>query len=89
MMELQTWMDRHGKRDHQVAAAISISRPQVSRIRRGLTTASPDTAHKLEALTGIKWFHFLERTAENVGSRGVVKARASRKSKRRLKKAVQ
>jgi transcriptional regulator with XRE-family HTH domain len=61
MRKLQQWMDRHKKKDEDVARAIRISRPQVSRIRRGITTASAITAHRLEALTGIKWFHFIER----------------------------
>jgi transcriptional regulator with XRE-family HTH domain len=61
MRKLQQWMDRNHKRDGDVAKAIRVSRPQVNRIRRGITTASPPTARKLEKLTGIKWFYFVER----------------------------
>lgn len=61
MQSLQRWMDRNKKVDADVADAVRISRPHVSRIRRGLTAASPEIARRLEALTGIKWFYFIER----------------------------
>lgn len=60
MTKLQKWMDRNGKRDAHVARAIRLSRPQISRIRRGITGASRTTALRLEALTGIKWWHFMD-----------------------------
>lgn len=60
MTRLQQWMTRHGKRDAEVARAVKRSRPQISRIRRGVTDASGITAHRLEALTGIKWWHFMD-----------------------------
>lgn len=80
MMSLQAWMDRHDKCDHDVAVAIGLSRPQVSRIRRGLTTASVATAKRLEALTGIKWFQFMDRPQERP------KARNGRARRRRIRK---
>lgn len=59
MTKLQHWMTKHSKVDSEVARAVKLSRPQISRIRRGITAARPTTAHRLEALTGIKWWHFV------------------------------
>lgn len=61
MTKLQLWMKRHGKVDAEVARAVKRSRPQISRIRRGVTAASHDTAQRLEALTGIRWWHFMAK----------------------------
>jgi transcriptional regulator with XRE-family HTH domain len=59
MSKLQTWMTRNEKHDADVARLVRISRPQVSRIRRGVHAASEKTARRLETLTGIKWWHFM------------------------------
>lgn len=61
MTKLQLWMTKHGKIDAEVARAVKRTRPQISRIRRGITGTTATTAKRLEALTGIKWFHFMDR----------------------------
>lgn len=60
MTQLQRWMDKHDKLDGDVARLVKRSRSQISRIRRGVTGASPKTAKRLDALTGIRWFNFIE-----------------------------
>lgn len=60
MTRLQQWMTRNAKVDSEVARAVRRSRPQISRIRRGVTAASRVTAQRLEALTGIRWWHFMD-----------------------------
>lgn len=60
MTRLQQWMTKHDKKDGEVARAVKRSRPQISRIRRGIGTTSPKTAHRLEALTGIRWWNFVD-----------------------------
>jgi transcriptional regulator with XRE-family HTH domain len=59
MTKLQRWMHQHNKVDAEVAKAVKCSRPHISRVRRGVYGASPATAKRLEALTGIKWWHFV------------------------------
>lgn len=59
MTKLQHWMTKNQKLDSEVARVVKLSRPQISRIRRGVTAAGPLTAQKLEQLTGIKWWHFV------------------------------
>lgn len=59
MTRLQQWMTKNRKLDAEVARAVKRSRPQISRIRRGITAASVPTAHRLETLTGVKWWHFV------------------------------
>lgn len=61
MRSLQNWMRKNRKLDDDVARAINLSRSQVSRIRRGKSICTIDTAQKLEKLTGIRWFRFLVR----------------------------
>lgn len=54
-MTLQQWMDRKGLTDADVAAKVEgLSRSQVSRIRRGVSRPSPETALKLAKLTKIR-----------------------------------
>lgn len=64
-------MARKGQVDSQVAKAIGLSRPQVSRLRRGVTVASPATAHRLEKLTGIRWYVFIEKNKRRKVKRAV------------------
>lgn len=60
MTQLQGWMDTHGLKDGDVAAKVKVvSRATISRIRRGVNRASPETAHKLEKVTGIPWHEFI------------------------------
>jgi plasmid maintenance system antidote protein VapI len=59
MTQLQRWMTKHSKGDAEVAATIKRSRSQISRLRRGITGASVNTALKLQGLTGIAWHHFV------------------------------
>lgn len=68
MTKLQQWMTKNGKRDGDVARAVRLSRPQISRLRRGLTGAKKASAVRLQALTGIKWWHFVD--APNRQKRG-------------------
>lgn len=60
MTKLQLWMNKNCMDDAAVARHIKLSRPQVSRIRRGLCAAKVDSAKRLEALTGIKWHTFMD-----------------------------
>lgn len=60
MTKLQLWMTKHGKVDSEVARAVKRSRPQISRIRRGITATTVTTAKRLEALTGIRFWNFIE-----------------------------
>jgi len=60
MTKLQSWMTKNGKIDREIAQAVKVSRPQISRIRRGKIGASYKTAIRLEALTKIKWWNFVE-----------------------------
>lgn len=63
MTKLQQWMTQRGKLDRDVARAVKRDRSQISRIRRGISAASLSTAQRLERLTGIKWWNFVEREA--------------------------
>lgn len=49
--------------DEGAAALIGISRSQVSRIKRGINKPSPETAVRLEAVTGIPAWDFLKPSA--------------------------
>lgn len=60
MTKLQQWMTKHEQDDAAVARAVRLSRPQISRIRRGLHATRRTTADRLEKLTGIRWWHFME-----------------------------
>ena len=60
MHKLDTWMSKKGLCDRQVAIQIKVSRPTISRIRRGKTGASTRVAMKLQELTGINWSNFLK-----------------------------
>jgi len=61
MSKLARWMKKNRKLDGDVADAAKLSRSQVSRIRREKTSATYETAMKLEQVTGIRWFHFMAR----------------------------
>lgn len=61
MTKLQKWMTANDRNDAAVGRAIKLDRSQVSRIRRGETGTSQKTALRLETLTGIKWWHFMDR----------------------------
>lgn len=60
MHNLQAWMTANKESDETLAEKLSMSRVQVSRIRRGINGASKATALKLEDLTGIPWHAFIE-----------------------------
>lgn len=65
-MTLQEWMDLKGWKDADLAAHVEgLSRSQISRIRRRKSIPAPETAKKLEGLTGIpaERFVFAERLA--------------------------
>jgi transcriptional regulator with XRE-family HTH domain len=61
MTQLAEWMKSKGLGDAELAekAKGDISRSQISRIRRGISGASKDTAYKLEKITGIPWHEFI------------------------------
>jgi len=60
MTALKDWMERKALSDADVAARIDgLSRSQVSRIRRGVSRPSPETAEKLAALTRIPAAKFI------------------------------
>lgn len=63
MTKLQQWMDKNGLDDGALAKLVKRSRPQISRIRRGVVGASVATARALERVTGIKWWHFVPGAA--------------------------
>jgi transcriptional regulator with XRE-family HTH domain len=52
-MNLQLWMKATGYTDARLSAEVGVSRVQISRIRRGICKASPETAMKLEQVTKI------------------------------------
>jgi transcriptional regulator with XRE-family HTH domain len=65
-MTLQEWMKHKKLTDAALAAQVSgLSRSQVSRIRRRVSIPTPQTAKKLEEVTGIpaEAFVFAERAA--------------------------
>lgn len=53
MTDLQTWMTDAKESDETLSKKLGVSRVQVSRLRRKLCKPSPDTAVKLEQITGI------------------------------------
>lgn len=67
MTVLQVWMSANCKLDAEVARAVKMSRPQISRIRRGVTTTTRRTAKELEKLTGIRWWKFLDTPRKRRG----------------------
>lgn len=50
---LARWMKVYQETDMTVSEKLALSRVQVSRLRRNLCKASPETALKLEKLTGL------------------------------------
>jgi predicted transcriptional regulator len=63
--KLQMWMSAHNYDDDAVARAVRrVSRVQISRIRRGVSHASIETAMRLQELTGIRWHHFVRCAPE-------------------------
>jgi len=68
--KLQEWMTRNKLNDGEVAKRLkSISRVQISRIRRGVACASTKTAMQLQQLTGIRWHHFVRQPPKMKRSR--------------------
>lgn len=60
MTTLQQWMTRKSLTDADLAARIEgISRSQISRIRRGVSTPSRKTAEKLSEVTKIPAARFI------------------------------
>jgi transcriptional regulator with XRE-family HTH domain len=53
-------MKRQELKDKAVAERTGLSRPTISRIRRGKQIPARDAAVKLQALTGIAWWKFIE-----------------------------
>lgn len=64
MQRLQQWMKDKGERDETLGPKVGVSRVQMSRIRRSINGASKTTALKLEELTGIPWYEFIDLKAE-------------------------
>lgn len=50
---LEKWMRENGREDADVAQAVSVSRSQVNRLKRGKSAPSFASAAALEQLTGI------------------------------------
>jgi transcriptional regulator with XRE-family HTH domain len=59
MKQLQTWMDRNGETDETLAKKTGLSRPHISKLRRGKRSAGTDAAIKLQKITGIPWHKFV------------------------------
>jgi transcriptional regulator with XRE-family HTH domain len=59
MSTLQEWMKAEKLSDSAVAERIGVSRVSVLRYRLGQSRPEPDTAEKLEQLTGIPWHEFI------------------------------
>jgi hypothetical protein len=61
MTQLATWMAKNKLKDPDLAekAKGKVSRSQISRIRRGKSGASPETARVLASLTGMPWHTFI------------------------------
>lgn len=58
-MNLKLWMEATGYTDARLSAEVGVSRVQISRIRRGICKASPETARRLEGVTKIPAPHFI------------------------------
>lgn len=56
-------MTKAGETDETLAAKASVSRVQISRIRRDLSSPSPELAVRLEAITGIAAWEFVKPVA--------------------------
>jgi transcriptional regulator with XRE-family HTH domain len=65
MTQLAQWMSKRGIGDSALAdkAGGEISRSQISRIRRGISGTSRETAKRLEKITGIPWHEFIGGSA--------------------------
>lgn len=59
MTILAQWMSASGLTDEAVSRKVGVSRVQVLRLRQGINRPSPETAMKLEALTGIPAARFI------------------------------
>ena len=59
MTILSQWMNASGFTDGAVSQRVGVSRVQVLRLRKGVNRPSPETAVKLEALTGIPAARFI------------------------------
>lgn len=64
MDQLQAWMAARSENDHTLAPRVGVSRVQISRIRRGVTGASKPTAMRLQEVTGIPWYRFIDPKAD-------------------------
>lgn len=54
MTTLAEWMEKKALKDRDLASRVEgLSRSQISRIRRRKSRPTPETAQKLEAVTGI------------------------------------
>jgi transcriptional regulator with XRE-family HTH domain len=63
MTKLAEWMEKHGKTEKQVAEAVGISQPSISRIKNGQMKPSPKTAEALSRLTKIAAWEFVKPEA--------------------------
>lgn len=79
-MTLADYMRDQKINDAALAAQIGVSRPYVTRIRKGERRPSLDVAAKLEAVTGIPAVSFAETQAKAVPAPG--KSRKGRPAKR-------
>lgn len=59
MTDLGRWMQDNDWDDARLADTLAVDRSQASRLRRGKSFASPDTAKRLERLTKIAWHRFI------------------------------
>ena len=60
MNALARWMEDRGWDDVRLAAAVDLDRSQISRLRRGKSAASHETARRLQKITGVAWHAFLD-----------------------------
>lgn len=70
MTKLQRWMTANQKDDAAMSRLVRLDRSQISRIRRGVTGASRATAIKLQLITGIRWWHFIETGTRSKTKKG-------------------
>ena len=83
--KLQEWMDKRDLVDADVSAITKVSRPEISRIRRGLCRASVPTAKALHKLTGIPWPELVEAPQPKNGKRGKPARRTGARAKRSVR----
>lgn len=59
MSDLKAWMGAHDENDESLSRKVGVSRVQIRRIRLGENRPSPETALRLQEVTGIPAASFI------------------------------